>query len=64
MLNNRNKAQELRRAIEEELINNQREVIDELINKLYNHPIARADEHWDFLKEVEKTLRDYRRDYL
>ena len=57
---NRDKAQELRRAIEEELVNNQREII----NKLYKHPIARADEHYDFLKEVEKTLRDYKRDYL
>lgn len=64
MLNYRNNAQELHRAIEEELVNSQRKVIDELINKLYNHPIAMADEHWDFLKEVEKTLRDYRKDYL
>ena len=64
MMNYRNKAQELRRAIEEELTNRQREIIDELINKLYNHPIAMADEHYDFLKEVEKTLRDYKRDYL
>lgn len=64
MLNYRDKAYELRKAIEEELVNNQREIIDELINKLYKHPIARADEHYDFLKEIEKTLRDYKRDYL
>lgn len=59
-----NELREEQRAIEREIINRQNEAINEIINKLYNHPIAMNDKHYEFLKEIENELREYKRNYL
>lgn len=55
---------EEQRAIEREIANRQTEAINEVINKIYNHPIAINDEHYEFLKEIENALREYKKEYL
>ena len=51
------------KAIEAELAKRQTEAIDELIQKLFNHGIAQADPNYEFLKEIEMKLREFKRDY-
>ncbi len=47
------------------MINAERKMrLDYIINKLFEHPIAQIDEQYDFLKEIEKDLREYRKDFL
>ncbi len=59
--------EEIRReqkALEREITNRQNEAIDAIINKLFEHPIAMNNEHYEFLKEIEIELREYKRNYL
>lgn len=42
----------------------QKKELDKIINKMYHYPIARADEHHDFIREIEKELRDFKRNCL
>ena len=52
------------KALEREIANKQNEAIDAIINKLFEHPIAINDEHYEFLKEIETELREYKRNYM
>ena len=52
------------KALEREIANKQNEAIDTIINKLFEHPIAINSEHYEFLKEIETELREYKRNYL
>ena len=52
------------KALEREIANKQNEAIDTIINKLFEHPIAMNNEHYEFLKEIETELREYKRNYL
>ena len=59
--------EEMRReqkALEREIENRQSEAIDVIINKLFEHPIAMNSEHYEFLKEIETDLREYKRNYI
>ena len=59
--------EEMRReqkALEREIENRQSEAIDVIINKLLEHPIAMNSEHYEFLKEIETDLREYKRNYI
>ena len=56
----RNYIAELQKA---ELEDRKRE-LDEIIQKLYNHPIALNDKHYKFLQEIENDLRDFRINFL
>lgn len=51
------------KAIEAELAKRQTEAIDELIQKLFNYGIAKADRNYEFIKEIEMKLREFKRDY-
>ena len=37
--------------------------LDTIIQKLFEHPIAQNDTHYQFLKEIEKDLRNYKSNY-
>lgn len=37
--------------------------LDIIIQKLFEHPIAQNDTHYQFLKEIEKDLRNYKSNY-
>ena len=50
--------------LEREITDRQNKVIDTIINKLFEHPIAMNSEHYEFLKEIETELREYKRNYL
>lgn len=52
------------KALKREIANKQNEAIDAIINKLFEHPIAINDEHYEFLKEIETDLREYKRNYM
>lgn len=54
----------MQKAIERAIINKQKEAIDTVINKLFEYPIAMNSEHYEFLKEIETELREYKRNYL
>lgn len=49
--------------LHQEIENNKNRDLENIINKLYNHPIAQNDRHYDFLKEIEKDLREYKKNY-
>ena len=34
--------------------------IDTIINKIFEYPIALSDKHYNFLKEIEKELREFK----
>lgn len=38
-----------------------RKELDAIINKLYEYPIAMSDKHYDFLKELEEELREFKK---
>lgn len=42
----------------------QREELQKIIDKLYNHPIAMMDEHYNFFKELYEDLEVYKVTYL
>ena len=51
------------RKIQNEYEAQKRKDLDAIIQKLYNHPIAQNDTHYQFLKEIEKDLREYKANY-
>lgn len=58
---------EMRLAIEkqeQEMHKAQENAINSIINELYDHPIAMDDTHYEFLKKIEKELRQYKKDFL
>ena len=38
--------------------------LEKIIDKLYNHPIAMIDKHYNFLNEIENDLKEYRLKYF
>ena len=51
------------KRMEREIETNRRKDLDTIINKLFEHPIAQIDEHYDFFKEIEKDLKEYKTKY-
>lgn len=40
-----------------------RKDIDIIINKIFEHPIALNDVHYNFLKEIERELKEFKIKY-
>lgn len=46
-----------------ELNKQRREDLQNIIDRLWEHPIARKDIHYQFLKNIEASLREYQKNY-
>ena len=51
------------RKIQKEYEEQRNKDLDIIIQKLFEHPIAQNDTHYQFLKEIEKDLRNYKSNY-
>ena len=58
-----NEIRKEQKALEREIEKRQVETIDAIINKLFEYPIAIADKHYDFIKEIESDLREYKKTF-
>ena len=38
-----------------------KEELEKIIDKLFNYSIAQNDKHYDFLKEIEEDLREFKK---
>lgn len=47
-----------------ELNSQQKKDINDIISKLYNHPIAMDNPSYNFLKEIENDLKKFKRKYF
>ena len=56
--------QEQMRKIENEFEEQKSKELDTIIKKLFEHPIAQNDKHYQFLKEIEEDLRKYKVNYM
>lgn len=50
--------------IKNEIKQSQRTDIENIINALFEHPIAQNDIHYKFLKQIEESLREYLNTYF
>ena len=50
--------------IKNEIKQSQKTDIENIINALFEHPIAQNDTHYKFLKQIEQSLREYHNTYF